>query len=167
MTVDEFLANPEVLRSIYGDLPWLGDDFRVRSINLNWRGPTVIMRTDLPHFPDSVPQDWSKGGADTMQCHLQFLAVENISVRKWEPPVIARIQVASREGGRRIDVSLKGDGIDVDFSCSDSVLVGRVSAFKSHHDGSDGGSRSFVSRIDARRYSSLPGTDEKTYYGRI
>jgi hypothetical protein len=104
---------------------------------------------------------------DTAQCHLQFLAVENISIEQWRPPLTARIEVARRREDRRIHIDVNGDGMSMKFDCSDSILVGHISAFKLDPDGSDGGPRLFASRIDARRYDSLPETYEKTYYGRI
>lgn len=167
MTVDELIINSQVLRSLYGTTPGLGGVVRVRSINMNWRGPTLILRIDLPDFPDRAPQEWLDAGLDTVQCHLQFLAVENLSVREWDPPIAAPIEATQQGEERRVRVKVVGDGIDLTFDCSDSVLVGRVSAFGLHSDGSDDGPRSFVNRIDARRYDSLPSPCKKVYYERL
>ncbi|MFG2883305.1 Imm50 family immunity protein [Streptomyces sp. NPDC048297] len=166
MTVDEFLQNPDVLGMIYGHMPEMGDALRVRSININWRGPTVILRFDLSGFPESAPEDWEAARFDTVQCHLQFLAVKNLAVEDWNPPSVCRMEVAP-ERERRLHVRIHGDGMDIRFECSDSVLVGHVSAYKLHVDGSDGGPRSFVSRIDARRHATLPETWEKAYCERV
>ncbi|WP_329271537.1 Imm50 family immunity protein [Streptomyces sp. NBC_01451] len=75
-TVESFIVNPEALDSLYGHVPDLVD-VRIRSINLNWRGPTVTLRIDLPYFPASAPQEWIDAVMDTVQCQLKFLAVEN------------------------------------------------------------------------------------------
>ncbi|MFE0449798.1 Imm50 family immunity protein [Streptomyces sp. NPDC058914] len=167
MTVDELIINPDALRSIYGTTPALGGAVRVRSINLNWRGPTVTLRIDLPRFPEAAPQSWLDAGLDTVQCHLQFLAVEKLSIRKWEPPATARIEATPQGDQRRIRIRAESDTIDLAFECSDSVVSGHVSAFELHTDGSDGGPRSFFGRVDALRYNSLPETCEKTYYERL
>ncbi|MEV7241672.1 Imm50 family immunity protein [Streptomyces sp. NPDC093248] len=166
MTVDEFLLNSDALRGVYGYVPKIEEAVRVRSFNMNWRGPTVILRVDLPEFPDTPLGEWRDAGLDTVQCHLQFVAVEDFSVRKWHPPSVCRVTV-HREGVKRLYVGFDGDGLGLRFRCSDSVLVGHVSAFRSSMDGSDDGVHSFVNRIDARRHTSLPETWEKTYYGRI
>lgn len=165
MTVEGFLVNPEVLQSLYGRTPNVSD-FRLRSINLNWRGPTVTLRVDLPSFPGSAPQDWVDAGVDTVQCQLQFLAVENISLTEWAPPAVSTINIASWGERRRIQVTVDGSGVALRFDCSESVRVSHVSAFKIQHDGSDSGRHLFVSKIDSRRHASLPTTDEKTFYER-
>jgi hypothetical protein len=168
LTLDALITNAEVLRSVYGTAaPALGGVVRVRSINLNWRGPTVILRIDLPDFPEPVPREWLEAGLDTVQCHLQFLAVDQLSVREWEPPTLAAIEVTPLGEGRKVRVEVAGDGVDLSFDSSDSVLVGHVSAFRTHSDGSDGGPRMFVNRIDARRYDSLPEPSEAVHYERL
>ncbi|MER7836820.1 Imm50 family immunity protein [Streptomyces sp. NPDC096040] len=165
MTVEGFLVNPEVLQSLYGGIPIMGD-VRIRSVNLNWRGPTVTLRVDLPSFPDSAPQEWIDAGVDTVQCQFQFLAVENMSLTEWDPPVVGAIDLAPWGGKRRMRVTADGSGVTLRFDCNESVRVGHVSAFKIQQDGSDDGRHLFVSKIDARRHTSLPPSDEKTFYER-
>ncbi|MFD7687852.1 Imm50 family immunity protein [Streptomyces sp. NPDC059781] len=165
MTFHRFLVNSEVLHSLYGDIP-APRGVRIRSLNLNWRGPTVTLRLDLPHFPAHAPQDWIDAKMDTVQCQLQFLAVENISLTEWAPPVVADI-AATPLRDRRIRVKVADDGMALSFDSSDSVLVGHVSAFCLQPDGSDSGRHLFTSKIDARRHESLPRTDEKTFYERF
>jgi hypothetical protein len=166
--VGKLIANGEVLRLLYGATPLvLSGVVRVRSVNLNWRGPTVTLRVDLPDFPASAPREWVDAGLDTVQCHLQFLAVENLSVGVWKPPAGAAIAVTPMGEGRRVRVEVVGDGVDLSFDSSDSVLVGHVSAFRMNSDGSDGGPRMFVNRIDARRYDSLPDPCEAVHFERL
>ncbi|MFF2204271.1 Imm50 family immunity protein [Streptomyces sp. NPDC058145] len=167
MTVDEFLLNSDALRGIYGHVPRIGEAIRVRSFNINWRGPTLIIRADLPEFPEAPPQEWQAAGLDTVQCHLQFLAVEDLSIREWHPPAVCRVTAVHGEEVKRLHIGFHGDGLELEFRCSDSVLVGHISAFRAGVDGSDVGPHSFVSRIDTRRHVSLPETWERTYYGRI
>ncbi|MGX1272085.1 Imm50 family immunity protein [Streptomyces phaeoluteigriseus] len=164
-TVGALIANGEVLRSVYGaTTPALTGVVRVRSINLNWRGPTVTLRIDLPDFPEPAPREWLDAGLDTVQCHLQFLAVENLSVREWKPPVGAAIAVTPMGEDRRVRVEVIGDRVDLSFDSSDSVLMGHVSAFRARSDGSDGAPRMFVNRMDSRRYDSLPDPSEAAHF---
>jgi hypothetical protein len=167
MTVDEFIANPETLRAIYGYIPQVKESVRIRSLNLNWRGPTLIIRVDLPRFPDPAPQDWLATEFDTVQCHLRFLAVQNLSLRSWDPPAWGRIEATPRMGQGLLHIDITGHGMDLAFDCSDSVTVGHVSAFKVGSDGSDQGPHSFASRIDSRRHSSVPETWERSYFERV
>lgn len=165
MTVESFLVNPEALNSLYGHVPELGD-VRIRSINLNWRGPTVTLRVDLPSFPGSAPQEWIDAGMDTVQCQLQFLAVENISLTEWNPPSVGSVEMSPLGVESRMRVIADGRGVALRFDCSESVRAGHVSAFRIQADGSDNGPHLFVSKIDARRHTFLPSTDEKTFYER-
>ncbi|UIX31133.1 Imm50 family immunity protein [Streptomyces sp. GQFP] len=142
------------------------DEVRIRSINLNWRGPTVTLRVDLSSFPASPPQEWIDAGMDTVQCQLQFLAAENISLSDWNPPFVGRIEMSPSGRENRIRVVVDGQGMTLRFDCSESVRVNHVSAFRIQADGSDNGPHLFTSRIDARRHTFLPPTDEKTFYER-
>ncbi|MFJ4423899.1 Imm50 family immunity protein [Streptomyces galilaeus] len=167
-TVGALIANGEVLRSVYGGtIPAFSGVVRVRSVNLNWRGPTVTLRVDLPDFPAPASREWLDAGLDTVQCHLQFLAVENLSVRVWKPPAGAAIAVTPMGEGRRVRVEVVGDGVALSFDSSDSVLVGHMSAFRMNSDGSDGGPRMFVNRMDSRRYDSLPEPCEAVHFERL
>ncbi|MFD6493815.1 Imm50 family immunity protein [Streptomyces sp. NPDC060188] len=165
MTVEGFLVNPEPQRSLYGHVPDL-TGVRIRSINLNWRGPTVTLRVDLPFHPEGAPQEWIDAGLDTVQCQFQFLAVEGISLTDWTPPVLGAIELVPEGIERRMQVRFRGRGLSLDFECSESLRVGRMSAFKIGENGLDDGRHLFMSTIDARRHSSLPGTEDRTFYER-
>ncbi|MEU6277371.1 Imm50 family immunity protein [Streptomyces populi] len=163
--MEKFLVDPEVLRSLYGRVPRLSE-IRVRSINLNWRGPTLTLRVDLPSYPESAPQEWTDAGLDTVQCQLQFLAAEGISLAAWDPPAPGVLEAAPYGTERRMRVAFRGDGLSLEFDCSESVRVGHVSAFKISENGLDDGRHLFVSKLDARRHGSLPGTQDRTFYER-
>ncbi|MEX3102331.1 MULTISPECIES: Imm50 family immunity protein [unclassified Streptomyces] len=169
MSLDEFVVNSQVLGALYGDAPALVGDLRLRSVNLSWVGPTVTLRVDLACFPVVMPQEWRGAELDTVQCQLEFLGVENLVMEGWNPPVVARVDVVRRLGFGRIQVEVRAGepGTVFSFECSDSVLVGRVSAFKVQGDGMDGGSRVHVKRLDSRLYGTLPDTCEKVYYERF
>ncbi|WP_405863059.1 immunity 50 family protein [Streptomyces sp. NBC_01515] len=165
MTVDAFLVNREVLQSLYGKVPDLSE-VRIRSINLNWRGPSVTLRVDLPRFPDSAPQEWIDEHMDTVQCQFRFLAVDTVSLTEWDPPATAGIEMIPHGTERRMRVRADGRGVKLEFDCSDSITVGHVSAFRKQADGSDAERHLFTSKIDALRHNHLPAMDEKTFYER-
>jgi hypothetical protein len=166
MTVDGFLVNPEILRSLYGYVPQLRG-VRIRSVNLNWRGPAMTLRLDLPGFPDVPPREWIDAGVDTVQCQFQFLAVADLSLAEWAPPAVGDVEMVPLGRDRRMRVTATGSGIALECTTSESVRVGHVTAFEAGADGSDGGRHVFLSKVDARRHtSSLPGTDERTFYER-
>jgi hypothetical protein len=161
------LVNSEHLATLFGVFPPL-DEFRLRAMNVDWRGPTVTLRVDLSSFPTSPPPEWVDAGVDTVQCHLQFLAVADLSLTEWNPPVRSASFDAQPLGEeRRIRVRVTGPGVDLGFTSNESVLVGHVSAFKVAADGTDGGRHLFSRKIDSLRHESIPETDEKTFHGRL
>ncbi|XIE79194.1 Imm50 family immunity protein [Streptomyces sp. SBR177] len=167
MTAEPTLLNPEPLTSIYGRIPTFAG-FRLRSINLNWRGPTVTLRLDLPQFPENITEEWKQSDANTIQCHLQFLAVANFLLSDWHPPIPSvLLDITPLEDQRRVKVEAIADGVNFSFTSTPSTLVGHVSAFRLQPDGSDTGRHLFVGKIDNLRYKNIPSPDEKTFHGRL
>ncbi|MFF9013328.1 Imm50 family immunity protein [Streptomyces sp. NPDC014870] len=167
MTDGLTLVNAESLATLYGEVPPL-DTFRLRAINVDWRGPTITLRIDLSIFPSAPPPEWDGADIDTVQCHLQFLAVADLSLTEWKPPIHSASLDAQPMGGeRRMRVRVTGAGVDLRFTSNESVLAGHVSAFKIAADGTDGTRHLFSRRIDSLRHESIPETDEKTFHGRL
>ncbi|OIK06864.1 Imm50 family immunity protein [Streptomyces monashensis] len=162
------VRNKEILAPLYGpELPPL-DSVRLRSVHLDWRGPTVTLRLDLPTPPPPLPDDWTASGADTAQCQLRFLAVADLVLSAWEPPVTARVAVAPLSGDEhRIRVKASTDcGTFLAFTCHADVLAAHLSGFRPEPDGSDDGPHVFRGRVDAMRHATLPDPCEKTFYER-
>lgn len=126
----------------------------------------MTLRVDLPSFPERAPQEWTDAGLDTVQCQFRFTAVEGISLSDWSPPAFGSIEALPWGTERRIRVTAGGEGLSLDFTCSDSVRVAHVSAFRITENGSDDGAHLFMSRLDTRRHSSLPCTEDRTFYER-
>ncbi|MES9809357.1 Imm50 family immunity protein [Streptomyces cinereoruber] len=161
------LVNPEDLVRLYGEVPHLGT-FRPRAVNLSWRGPTVMLRVDLSAFPAEVPPEWGGADVNTVQCQFQFLAVEDFALEEWEPPVPTASFTAEPLGrDRRMRVRVRGAGMDLGFTSHDTVHVGHVSAFGIAPDGTDGGPHLFLRPLDRRRFTTVPGPEEKTFHERV
>ncbi|MFE2633607.1 Imm50 family immunity protein [Streptomyces scopuliridis] len=158
----DLVRNSDPLAALYSTVPPL-NSVRLRSIHLNWRGPALTLRIDLPSFPDNAPADWIESGNDTFQCHLQFLAVNHFKMSAWAPPTLADISISPTHD-HRISVSVTGDRTIFSFDGSDSILVGHLSAFTACESEGDTGPRNFLGRVDSRRFTSLPNTYEKTFY---
>ncbi|GLX54658.1 hypothetical protein Shyhy01_76070 [Streptomyces hygroscopicus subsp. hygroscopicus] len=168
MTASFSVRNVGTVAPLYGpQLPAL-NSVRLRSVNLNWRGPELALRLDLPAPPLHLPDDWTAAGANTVQVHLRFLAVADLVLSAWEPPVTARISMAPLPGDEhrvRVTASAAG-GTFLEFTASADVLAGHVSGFRLGPDGSDDGPHLFLSKVDAKRNSTIPDPCEKTFYGR-
>ncbi|MFJ9173743.1 Imm50 family immunity protein [Streptomyces sp. NPDC102360] len=165
MTVPLIPADPEPLRRLYGDFPSLGE-FRIRSINLSWRGPSLALRVDLPDYPPHPPEEWTANVCDVVQCHIHFAAVEHLDLQGWNPPTKARLTAMPTEQLRMVDVSVLGSGVSLRFRSHESVVIRHISAYRTTPDVSDEVPHHFLSKLDARRFSTLPGTHEKTFYER-
>ncbi len=148
--------NSDVLGALYVDVPPL-DSVRLRSFHLDWRGPALTLRVDLPAYPDPdrVPPEWSELGHDTLQLHVHFTAVEDLTVRGWIPAVPVDISFAALPY-RRILVRIAEAGFEFSFTSSDSLTVGHISSYRMTETGSDEAPRTFVSRLDIRLFTSLP-----------
>lgn len=110
----DLLVHPTALHRLYGHLPDLSGDLRIRSLNPNPYGPTPTPRVDLPDFPDRPPRKWTDAEADTVLCHLAFMAVQNIDLLYWEPLALGRptVTVVPQGSGRlrRRAALLRGRG---------------------------------------------------------
>ncbi|NED00292.1 hypothetical protein G3I55_01250 [Streptomyces sp. SID6648] len=158
----DLVRNSDILGTLYSGVPPL-ESVRLRSFHLDWRGPTLTLRVDLPAYPDRVPPEWSERGHDTLQLQVQFLAVSELTVRGWIPTVPVVVSVAE-PGTRRILVRIAEDGFELSFTSSDSLTVGHISSYRMAETGSDEVPHTFVSRLDTRLFTSLPGTHESSFY---
>ncbi|MFF3511739.1 Imm50 family immunity protein [Streptomyces sp. NPDC002573] len=165
MTVPLIPADPEPLRRLYGDFPGL-DEFRLRSINLNARGPALTLRVDLSSFPEHPPEEWADSECNVVQCHIDFAAVERLTLREWNPSATVQLTALTTEEPQRVDVSVQGPGVTLGFRSHESVIIRHISGFRMTPDGSDEVPHQFLSKFDARRFSTIPRTYEKTFYAR-
>ncbi|MFD6658906.1 Imm50 family immunity protein [Streptomyces parvus] len=160
----DLVRNSDILGTLYSDVPPL-ESVRLRSFHLDWRGPALTLRIDLPTYPgpDRVPPEWSERGHDALQLQVQFAAVEDLTVRGWIPVVPVDISLAALPC-RRILVRIAEAGFEFCFTASDSLTVGHISSYRKTETGSDEVPHSFASRLDTRLFISLPGTHESTFY---
>ncbi|MDW4913275.1 Imm50 family immunity protein [Streptomyces californicus] len=158
--------NSEVLAPLYGSAPLDLSSIRLRSVHLDWHGPTVTLRLDLPDPPLPLPEDWAAEGVDTVQGQLQFLAVEDLELDAWEPGMLVSFELELSESWHRIRVAVsQGEKSGfLSFGASADVLVGHVSGFQAGPEGSDSGPHRFRSRLDARLHTTVPDPSEKTFY---
>ncbi|MHC5262616.1 hypothetical protein ACYSUO_32440 [Streptomyces sp. UC4497] len=63
-------------------------------------------------------------------------------------------------------MSVNGPGVSLRFRSHESVVIRHISAFRATPDASDEGPHHFLGKVDARLFSTLPGTHERTFYER-
>ncbi|MEV3870714.1 Imm50 family immunity protein [Streptomyces sp. NPDC049906] len=170
MTVRLSPRNREVVAPLYGLSPLDLDSVRLRSVHLDWHGPTVTLRLDLPAPPLPLPEEWAAADVDTVQGQLQFLAVEDLELDAWEPGLLVSIDLTELGGSRhrtRVMVSHGGKPAFLRFTGSTDVIVGHISGFRVGPEGADSGPHHFRSRLDAKLYTTVPDPSEKTFYERL
>ncbi len=160
--LSEFIRNANALTELYPD-GFPSDPVVIRSINLNRRGPTAVFRLDMAKPPTSPDPDWAKAECDRLQCHVAFLDTREFRLEYWLGSGEAETAVAPIMDKRRLKVHLEGPTVRCGFTCSDSVTVRHVSAYRS----SEGqGRQFFASPLDRKRFNGeLPWIDERTFYG--
>ncbi|MEU2794761.1 Imm50 family immunity protein [Streptomyces sp. NPDC007100] len=161
-TWGELLRNKGMIDKFYRELPTL-EQITLRSVHFDRYGPTIILRLDLPVFPDFPLPEWAEEGCDRLQFHLKFLAVEDVSMHQWKPPVTADVTMTALER-RRINVAVAGEGVNLTFTSSDSLTVDRISAFRAPGTGPDREKHLYAGKVDSMRFSELPAVDRKSYY---
>ncbi|GAB2722949.1 Imm50 family immunity protein [Kitasatospora kifunensis] len=160
----DLLRNPEKISALYGDVRGI-DRLTLRSVNLDRRGPTVTLRLSTNRLPDHPPVDWVEFGCDTVEFHLQFLDVADLSMTGHGLPEDTSLQVIEQENSR-VKVEAHGDSTRLAFSCHRSVTIGRLSAWNSR--AADGEpTHRYLSPLDRRLHAAPPETWKKNYYGRI
>lgn len=126
----------------------------------------MLLRMDLPVFPNVLPTEWKDSVVDSVQCHLQFLAVADFELADCRLPSSVSISVEPRPD-RRLFVSIANGSVVIDFTSSDSLQVGHFSAYLSGTDGTDESIHVFLSRIDRRLYTVVPPPDVENYHDRV
>ncbi|WP_086694065.1 Imm50 family immunity protein [Streptomyces recifensis] len=167
MTAELSPRNSAVLAPLYGPARLDLSSVRLRSVHLDWHGPTVTLRLDLPAPPLPLPEGWAAAGVDTVQGQLQFLAVEDLEMDAWEPGPLVAVELAVLSESRhrmRVAVSRDDEPEFLRFTGSTDVLVGHISGFRAGPESADSGAHQFLSRLDARLHTTVPDPSEKTFY---
>lgn len=158
------IENPQELISLYGRVPNL-DNVKIRSIHLSRLGPMVKFRIDLPTYPESVPAEWDEFQCDTIQCQIEFINVNNFSLRSSALPTVADINFSIDDGMAKVGV--EGSGLSATFDCLPFTLIGHIGAFRASDEGSDSGRHFYTRKIDSRLFESVPSLHQRTFYDSI
>lgn len=145
----EHITNADPLGGYFEDGPPPLAGIRVRSVHPDGWGQAVVLRIDLPR----------ERQGDTVQCHLNFLAVEHFRLDRWEPPATADV-ILTPLSEHRLAVTVRGERIALAFGAHRELHVTHVSV----HRGDEAGPREFAGAVDRRLHPVLPPTTARTFY---
>ncbi|MFJ6053374.1 Imm50 family immunity protein [Streptomyces sp. NPDC092307] len=161
MTWTDYVVNAKAIESYYQEVPDL-TDVRLRSVNLDGWDSAVILRLDLPRFPDR----WDGTPGDTMQCQIQFLMVQDFLMEGWQSSVTANVTLHELPE-HRLAVQVTAPGAAMSFTSNASLKVGRISAFERDTDGGDSGLQHFTRPLETKRYPTIPPPYVSTFFKRV
>jgi hypothetical protein len=159
------LINRAVLDDLYWDIPAL-ERVWLRSIRLGRVGSTVVVRCDLPEFPDRLASGTVADDHDRLQLHLRFLDVADLELVRCSLPSEATVTLRALER-RRLAVDLVGSSVEMRFTSSDSLTVGHLSTYRATAGEPDIGVHDFLGAVDRRLYSSVPGPTTWVFHERV
>ncbi|WUA84837.1 Imm50 family immunity protein [Streptomyces sp. NBC_00207] len=110
MTWTDFVVNAHAIEPYYHEVPDL-TGVRLRSVNLDGWDSAVVLRLDLPRFPDR----WDDPSGDTMQCQIQFLMVQEFLMEGWQASVKADVSLHELSE-HRLSVRVTAPGVSVSFT---------------------------------------------------
>ncbi|MFJ7775266.1 hypothetical protein [Streptomyces yangpuensis] len=156
----DLVPGPPPLAPYYDEVPAL-TGVRLRSVHADGWGSGVVLRLDLPRFPDR----WDGGPGDTLQCRIGFSHVEDFVMEGWRPPVTADVRLTALPRNR-LAVRVTGPGTAVSFTAVASLSLGGICVFTRDADGGDGGPRHHFLPFLDRLYPVLPPTHVNAYHDR-
>ncbi|MBZ9596989.1 hypothetical protein K7B06_18185 [Streptomyces erythrochromogenes] len=156
----DLVPGPPALAPYYDEVPAL-TGVRLRSVHADGWGSGVVLRLDLPRFPDR----WDGGPGGTLQCRIGFGHVEDFVMEGWRPPVTADVRLTALPRNR-LAVRVTGPGTEVSFTTVASLSLGGIGVFTRDADGGDGGPRSHLRPVLDRLYPVLPPTHVNAFYER-
>jgi immunity protein 50 of polymorphic toxin system len=163
----EFLDLNNQLLDLYGTLPGRSE-VRLHSLHLRPAGPTVLMRVDLPTFPEKVPAAWDLASCDTVQVTLEFLAADDVCVSL--PRLPREVEISGQSLGEQMTLfKVTGQDLDVRFRAIGRLRPGHVSAYRGLTSGDSDEDRRhyFLGAVDSMRYQTVPDPWDEAFHGKL
>lgn len=114
----DHLINPQTVAGLYDGEPPT-DDFALRELRLERRGPSCLFRGDLASFPDHPRDDWDDD-TDRLEIRFSLSAIENFSAQGRKAGGRLDLEVQPAESG--LGVVVRGRGEYFDFEVEGVAL---------------------------------------------
>jgi hypothetical protein len=93
----DLVENPKAISALYTTVPEL-DFVHIFEVNLNGYG-WIDIKTDLPSFPDIIPQKWKWKGYNRVLLSLRFSSILSFQFERWGPSEPVHFQIDEKESG--------------------------------------------------------------------
>ncbi|MFI6406690.1 Imm50 family immunity protein [Streptomyces sp. NPDC050548] len=163
----KFLDPNSRLRDLYGKFPERSE-VQLQSLCLRPAGPTILMRLDLPVFPEKVPAAWALAGCDTVQVTLEFLAADEVRVSL--PQLPRQVEISGYHLGEQLAAfRVSGQDLDVRFRAFGRLRAGHVSAYRRQipGDAEEGRRHYFLGAVDSKLYQTVPDPWNEAFHGKL
>ncbi|MFF2567518.1 Imm50 family immunity protein [Streptomyces sp. NPDC058084] len=126
MSWTSLLANPSGIERIYeGRVPDL-TGVHFHSVELNREGPSLLLRFDMPSYPENPPHKWQKQGFNVVQMTLGLSGVEEPTLHGFAIDPVADISLRSQE---RITLDVHSASLRLHATAA-TVYVANISAYR-------------------------------------
>lgn len=100
----ELAENPRAVTELYSEVPLL-QSVHLTEVVLLRDGPRMMIKVDLPRFPDKVPTRWKIQGYTSIQMQLDFWNVQSLDIAQWSTEDLVDVQIEAM-AERRIEVKI-------------------------------------------------------------
>ena len=115
----DVIENPLAITSLYLSPPELSN-VRIMAVSMNEDGPTVLIKIELPVFPDKPPLRWRRSGFNAAIMELRLFGISELRLEGWTVNNVAAIllykngaEVCFEAVGRSTVFSARGLTADV------------------------------------------------------
>ncbi|MGV9319727.1 Imm50 family immunity protein [Streptomyces sp. NPDC003660] len=98
MSWTSLIHNPQGITAVYGGDPPPLSSVRIREVSLREDGPTVVLRFDLPVFPNEAPKKWVTQGFNTVQLEISFSGIRSLVIEGLGTEVVADVALSEGDG---------------------------------------------------------------------
>ncbi|MET9351289.1 Imm50 family immunity protein [Streptomyces termitum] len=120
------LADSSGIERIYsGRAPDL-TGLNLHSIEFNREGPSLLLRFDMPSYPENPPEKWKKQGFNTIQVTIGLSGVKNPVLNGFTTSPVVDITLKSQG---EITLDVESDSLKLHATAA-TVYVSKISAYR-------------------------------------
>lgn len=126
MSWTDFLIDKSKIISIYGNkIPSL-QEVDLHEVILNRDGPRIVLRFDLPEFPDSPPKKWLALGFNRVQVQLMVLNIHELAIENFSTECKCNIIIYPEKDFFSLIINDNGMKINV---VGEHLILNEISAY--------------------------------------